>query len=325
MARGRRLLGRLVLMLAVMAAAFVGAKLGLLGTREVGADHNFADVPSSIFYHDFVDYLAQSGVTAGCGAGLFCGEQAVTRGQMAVFLGLLRLVAGCPPDSIRVAGTCLDKYEASVWVVPPGNASLIQKIRLGTVTLAELQAGGSQRGVGSDDFGVDCPDTGDGCVNFYAVSIAGVRPSGFLTWFQAAAAARNAGKRLPTNAEWQAAALGTPDPGSAPGGEGCNTVGGISVQAGTRANCVSDAGAFDMVGNLEEWVADWVALSTGCVAALFGTGDLNCVAGASTADGPGPLRRGGHFTHGASAGVFAVVAGVRPDSTAATLGFRGAR
>ena len=75
MARGRRLLGQLVLVLAVMAAAFVGAKLGLLGTREAGASHNFSDVPDSAFYHDFVQFLVDDGITSGCGAPpLFCGE-----------------------------------------------------------------------------------------------------------------------------------------------------------------------------------------------------------------------------------------------------------
>jgi hypothetical protein len=86
MARGRRLLGQLVFVLAVMAAAFVGAKLGMLGTREVAASHNFSDVPDGVFYHDFVQFLVDNGITAGCGPGLFCGEQAVTRGQTAVFL-----------------------------------------------------------------------------------------------------------------------------------------------------------------------------------------------------------------------------------------------
>ena len=86
MGRGRRLLGQLVLVLAVTAGAFVGAKLGMLATRDAGASHNFSDVPDSAFYHDFVAFLVDNGITAGCGPGLFCGEQAVTRGQTAVFL-----------------------------------------------------------------------------------------------------------------------------------------------------------------------------------------------------------------------------------------------
>jgi hypothetical protein len=320
MACGRRYLGHLVLVLAVMAAAFVGAKLGLLGTREVAASHNFADVPSNAFYHTFVEYLGQSGVTAGCGPGLFCPEQAVTRGQMAVFLAQLRLLAGCPPDSVRVASTCVDKYEASIWQT--ANAGLIQRIRLGTATLADLTAAGAvQRGALADDYdGAGCPDSGNGCTNLYAVSVPGVTPSGFLTWTQATAAARNAGKRLPTNAEWQAAALGTPS--AAP----CVVVSPSVGPTGT-AGCVSDSGAFDMVGNLYEWVADWVALSTACVPALFGADDLNCLAGASAGAGPGALLRGGFFggVSPANAGVFVVEGRNPPTFSDEVVGFRGAR
>jgi hypothetical protein len=88
MTRGRRLLGQFVLVLAVTAGTFVGAKLGMLGTREVGASHNFSDVPDSVFYHDFVQFLVDAGITSGCSVAppLYCGEQTVTRGQMAVFL-----------------------------------------------------------------------------------------------------------------------------------------------------------------------------------------------------------------------------------------------
>jgi Sulfatase-modifying factor enzyme 1 len=232
---------------------------------------------------------------------------------------------GCPPDSVRVGQTCIDKYEASVWEVPPGSVTLIQKIKAGTVTLAELQAGGAvQRGVMPNDYGPGCPDGGNGCVNVYAVSIAGVMPSGFPTWFQATAAARNAGKRLLLNVEWQAAALGTPDPGATPGAQDCNTNSGGPSPTGSRANCVSDVGVFDMVGNLYEWVADWVPLSTDCPAGLF-DGDQNCLAGASTTQGPGVLFRGGSFLEGTNAGVFAVGAFRIPIDADQSLGFRAAR
>ena len=284
------------------------------------ANHNFSDVPTSAGYHDFVDFLVQNGITSGCGPNQFCPSNAVTRGQIAIFLKKLALVlGGCPPDSVKVGPTCLDKYEASVWEVPAGSLALIEKIKAGTATLAELQAGAFQRGATSDDYGAACPDTGNGCVNSYAVSIAGVTPSRFITWFQAAAAARNAGKRLPTNAEWQAAALGTPA-GS------CNTSNGTTTATGTLAGCVSDVGAFDMVGNLWEWVTGWVPRSTTCASWGSFSGNWQCLAGAATTGPPGALFRGGSFFNdGALAGVFAVSAFYAPTFAESNVGFRAAR
>jgi S-layer homology domain len=103
MARGRMLLGRLGLVLAVVTGAFVGAKLGLLDTREVRASHNFGDVPDSAFFHDFVDFLVDHNLTAGCGAGQFCPNQAVTRGQQAVFLKKF-LQVGSMPQVVDATG-----------------------------------------------------------------------------------------------------------------------------------------------------------------------------------------------------------------------------
>jgi hypothetical protein len=46
----------------------------------------FGDVPTSHPFFQFVEALAASGITAGCGNGNFCPDQPLTRGQMAVFL-----------------------------------------------------------------------------------------------------------------------------------------------------------------------------------------------------------------------------------------------
>jgi hypothetical protein len=46
----------------------------------------FGDVPTSHPFFQFVQALVASGITAGCGGGNYCPDQAVTRGQMAVFL-----------------------------------------------------------------------------------------------------------------------------------------------------------------------------------------------------------------------------------------------
>ena len=46
----------------------------------------FTDVPVGHPFHRFVEALAASGITFGCGGGNFCPDAPVTRGQMAVFL-----------------------------------------------------------------------------------------------------------------------------------------------------------------------------------------------------------------------------------------------
>ena len=46
----------------------------------------FADVPVGHPFHRFVEALAQSGITGGCGGGNYCPNDPITRGQMAVFL-----------------------------------------------------------------------------------------------------------------------------------------------------------------------------------------------------------------------------------------------
>ncbi len=46
----------------------------------------FRDVPLGTFLIDWIEQLAAEGITSGCGAGIFCPNQIVTRGEMAVFL-----------------------------------------------------------------------------------------------------------------------------------------------------------------------------------------------------------------------------------------------
>jgi len=93
--------------------------------------------------------------------------------------------AACPRDSVLAGTICIDKYEASVWKT--SDRSLINKIQKGTVTLHDLaKAGASQLGLTAGDLIVNgCPATGNGCTDFYAVSIEGVTPAAFISWFQA--------------------------------------------------------------------------------------------------------------------------------------------
>jgi formylglycine-generating enzyme required for sulfatase activity len=244
----------------------------------------------------------------------------------------LRLVTKCPPDAVLVGQTCVDRYEASVWQIPSSSTGLIAKVKKGKATIAALTAGGAMEisasaGCPSASFPSTFPASGQWTQPLYAVSIPGVQPTACITWFQADQACALSGKRLLTNAEWQRAAAGTPDPGTDNGTTNCRINSGLTaVNTGSRLNCKSSWGAFDMVGNVQEWVADWVPQSTACPGWGGGFSDDDmCFAGAETtlAIGPGALIRGGSFASGANAGVFAVDGGGAPSLSFGGLGGGG--
>ncbi len=47
---------------------------------------DFTDVPGDHLFHDYIETVFRNGITAGCGAGVYCPTAPVTRAQMAVFL-----------------------------------------------------------------------------------------------------------------------------------------------------------------------------------------------------------------------------------------------
>lgn len=252
------------------------------------------------------------------------------------FAGTLPIISKCPPDAVLVGQTCVDTYEASVWSIPnptTTNKGLVKKVLKGKVKLADLTAAGateiSLSSSCSPAFPGTFPANGQWTTPLYAVSIAGVRPTACVTWFQAEEACALSGKRLLTNQEWQRAVAGSPDPGPDNGTTDCNTTtAGDAVNTGSRSSCKSSWGAFDMVGNVDEWVADWVPLSTFTCPGWGGfSNDFMCLSGAQdVAGGPGALIRGGGYDGGASAGPLAVHGLVRPSvSGGDVVGFRCGR
>jgi formylglycine-generating enzyme required for sulfatase activity len=253
----------------------------------------------------------------------------------------------CPPDAVISGTVCMDKYEASVWRVPTfevtprgvrtaNTTRLIAKIRQGTATEADLKEGGAIQ-VGLDNWGEDdapCMIHGRNCGNLLAVSLPGVRPARAISWLQAQQACKNARKRLPTNAEWQAAVAGTPDPGPDNGTTDCNTNSAVApVATGSRSSCKSADEAFDMVGNMYEWVADWVPPvvsphgSNFCGswgAGVSPTDDDLCPYTTGGTDAPAALQRGGAFWYVSSAGPLALETGP-PYEARDDTGFRCAR
>jgi S-layer homology domain len=68
---------------------FASARVGyVLQVSPAPAVATFSDVPSSHPFFRFIEALARSGITSGCGGGNFCPDAPLTRGQMAVFLSL---------------------------------------------------------------------------------------------------------------------------------------------------------------------------------------------------------------------------------------------
>jgi len=194
------------------------------------------------------------------------GNVETARSQLAASSGrqVIFHTAICLLDAVSVGPACVDKYEASLWKTT--HPTVILKIKLGMVRLADLQeAGAVQLGLADGDLvATGCPLRAGACQHVYAVSIRGALPARFVNWFQALAALRNSGKRLPTNQEWQAAALGTPDYLFDTSVPECNTNTDGVEPTGSRAGCRSDVGAYDMVGNVREMVAEWVPKATGC-------------------------------------------------------------
>lgn len=226
-------------------------------------------------------------------------------------------VPGVRDEMVKVGDIWVDRYEASVW--------------------EHSSCSGTQYGIGAD-WTAGFPYHGQFTIPLYACSVSGVTPAGVTTWFQAQAACTASGKRLMTNAEWQAAVIGTRDPGASDGFLGiCRTDGAGRRDTGDGGHCVSAWGAEDMIGHLWEWTSDWYGQGGddddgSQPEDYFGDGWWNVdraqtqgLAG-NTPDFPAAARRGGSWTSGTEAGAFALDLRVSPSFAGdGTVGFRCAR
>ena len=238
-------------------------------------------------------------------------------------------------EMVKVGDFWVDRYEMSIvdsntWA--KGKCS-------GTGT----RCGAGQCGAGTkDDYPPGFPDSAKVTTVLYACSRSGNTPSRMMTWFQAQAACTFAGKHLCTNGEWQAVAFGTPDPIS-PGANDCNISTSAAEKAGSRKLCVSQHGAYDMVGNLWEWVDLWG--QAGIIDQFFTKGAKADPWPAGYGDGedrtwnvngkvsnpsdeigaPFAALRGGGFTDKINAGVFALDLAHGPAAVSSNIGSRCCR
>lgn len=217
------------------------------------------------------------------------GGRALTRIGALMLVGLLTVAADQPSGEPRGAdgsSVPLGKDAAPMVLVPEGEFTMgsndglgnerpEHKVLLDSYYIDQFEVTISRYAKFLKETGHPAPPLWDE----ESVNTAGDRPAVGLTWQDAVTYCKWAGKRLPTEAEWEKAARGT-DGRRYPWGNmqpfvdianynrgqwvsyaitliPVETVGGMSVRHGTKGGGQSPYGAFQMAGNAAEWVADW--------------------------------------------------------------------
>lgn len=174
-------------------------------------------------------------------------------------------------------------------------------------------------------------------------------PWTFISRDQAERACAKAGKRLPTSQEWYLAALGTPDKSENWTKDDCQVAENWSEQpgkTGSAKNCVSPFGAYDMIGNVWEWVQETVDKGIfesrelpekGYVFSTDGKGmpaltdpekpnpDYNEDYFWIYKEGKKAIARGGYWNNQSKAGIYSVYIAHFPFQGSSGVGFRCAK
>jgi hypothetical protein len=162
-------------------------------------------------------------------------------------------------------------------------------------------------------------------------------PWRFITRDQAMQMCARSGKRLPTSEEWYAISLGMVNVENV-----CN-IGSKNVsKSGTFVDCRAPSGAYDLVGNVWEWVSDDVINGNYKSSPVPGTGYVSQVDSHGMAtgvsadpqdlfekdyywsrtDGAFGIIRGGYYDSGSDGGLYSVHADTPPTTAGTGIGFR---
>jgi hypothetical protein len=170
-----------------------------------------------------------------------------------------------------------------------------------------------------------------------SVSESNQSPMTYVSYHQAQTMCAKRGLRLPTSAEWYAAALGTPDDAAV-----CNMNSPSVRTTGTNPDCMSLYETYDMLGNAWEWVSGEVVDGNIDDRALPPEGFIVAVDtnGFPTETGSSPapqfnedylwtgskgvyaMMRGGFYGSGSDGGLYALYARVEPSFGSIATGYR---
>lgn len=169
----------------------------------------------------------------------------------------------------------------------------------------------------------------------YAASVSSKLPWSYISLPQAQQMCAHSGKRIPTASEWYRIALGTRT-------GNCVTSAESPQNTGSSKECLASSGAFDMIGNMWEWVDETVVNNTfegrsfpeeGYITSVDSNGvaitsgknpdplyDLDYVW--TKSDGVFGMIRGGFYGSETDAGVYAMNASVPTSFSSQGVGFR---